>query len=135
MLVTGGRGKYPPSEAEVMKQIAVAEGIAPERIIVEDKARSTFESVLFCTSILRERQWSSAVVVSDPYHLLRTVLVFRAFGIRATGSAAKGGRQGNTWYKWLYYYIREMIALGWYLILTAREKVRRSEKRDSHTSS
>ena len=45
MLVTGGLGKYPPTEAEVMKEIAVVGGgIPPESIIMENKATSTFQS-------------------------------------------------------------------------------------------
>ena len=124
LLVTGGLGKHPPTEAEVMHQLAIAQGIPAERIIMEKEATSTFESVVLCTRIMRRHGWSTAIVVSDPYHLFRTVITFRAFGIRATGSAAEGGRQRNPLWIWLYYYLREAVALPWYLLLVLVEKLR-----------
>ena len=129
MLVTGGLGKYPPTEAEVMKEIAVVGGGIPaESIIMENKATSTFQSVVLCSRIMRQHGWSTAIVVSDPYHLVRAIVAFRAFGIRATGSAAKGGRQYNRSWKWWYYYLREIVAVPWYVLLVAAEKMRRKNK-------
>lgn len=131
MLVTGGLGKYIPTEAEVMREIALTEGIPAERIFMEREATSTFESVLFCTRIMRQHGWSSAIVVSDPYHLFRTMVTFRAFGIRATGSAAEGGKQSNRLWKWGYYYLREAVALPWYLLLVLVEKIRRGNRSET----
>ncbi len=81
LLVSGGLGRHPPTEAEVMRDLAVAEGVAAESIIVEDRATTTFESVLECSRILHQKKWSSAIVVTDPYHLFRAIVVFRCFGI------------------------------------------------------
>lgn len=128
MLVTGGLGKYPPTEAEVMKEIALREGIPAEHIFMEQEATSTFESVVLCSRIMRQHGWSTAIVVSDPYHLFRTIVAFRAFGIRAIGSAAEGGRQDNRLWKWGYYYLREFVALPWYLLLVLAEKMKRQNR-------
>ena len=128
MLLTGGLGEYPPTEAEVMRKIALQEGIPAERIFLEQEATTTFESVLLCTRIMRQHGWSSAIVVSDPYHLFRTTATFRAFGIRAVGSAAEGGRQYNRFWKWGYYYLREVVALPWYLLLVVAEKMKRKNR-------
>ena len=125
MLVTGGLGEYPPTEAEVMKEIAVREGIPAECIFLEQEATTTFESVVLCSRMMRQHGWSSAIVVSDPYHLFRTTATFRAFGIQAVGSAAEGGWQQNRLWKWGYYYLREVVALPWYLLLVLAEKMRR----------
>ena len=111
-----------------MQQLAMAQGIPAEQIIMEKEATSTFESVLLCTRIMRRHGWSTAIVVSDPYHLLRTVVAFRAFGIRATGSATEGGRQRNPLWKWLYYYVREVVALPWYLLLVLVEKLKHKSR-------
>src|SRR5262245_22154434 len=48
LLVTGGLGKYLPSEAAVMQRLAVAHGIPPQHVLCEDQAVSTFESALLC---------------------------------------------------------------------------------------
>jgi uncharacterized SAM-binding protein YcdF (DUF218 family) len=102
--------------------MALDAGLAQARIVTEEKGRSTFESVMGCVSIMGERGWIRATVVSDAYHLLRARLVFRAFGIRTTGSAAEGGREANRLFKWWYFHIRECVALPWYVLLVVKEK-------------
>lgn len=114
-------------EAEVMRDLALKEGVAVENIIVEDRATTTFESVLECSRIMHQKKWSSAIVVTDPYHLFRAIVVFRCFGIQAIGSAAAGGRQSNRTWKWYYYYLREGVALPWYLLLVFAAKLRRRD--------
>lgn len=123
LLFTGGLGRYPPTEARVMKDLAIEKGIPSERLILEEKATSTFESAVGCIKIMHKHKWSSAIIVSDPYHLFRATFLFRLFGVKAVGSGVKGGRESNPLWKWVYYYIREAAALLWYLILIARIKI------------
>ena len=117
LLLTGGLGKHPPTEARVMKDLAIKEGIPPKRLILEEKATSTYESAVGCIQIIRKHKWSSAIIVSDPYHLFRATFLFRSFGVKAVGSGVKGGRKSNPLWKWVYYYIREAAAFLWYLIV------------------
>ena len=114
LLVTGGVGKHPPAEAEVMQRIAMAHGIAPASIVLEDQATSTFESAWRCRDMLRQRGWSHVVLVTDRFHLPRALLAFRSVGIRAVGSAAPG-KPARRLSKRTYYYLREGLALAWYL--------------------
>ena len=117
LLVTGGLGKYPPAESRVMKNIALNEGVSINKIVLEEKGTSTFKSAIHCVQMMRKHNWMNAIIVSDPYHLVRSVFVFRCLGIHAVGSGARGGRQVNPLWKWWYYHIRELIALPWYLVL------------------
>ena len=55
LLVTGGVGKYPPTEAEVMQRLAVAHGIPRRCVLREEQATSTFESAMLCRDMLRQR--------------------------------------------------------------------------------
>jgi len=114
LLFTGGTGKYPPAEAAVMRQLAIAEGISPERIFTEEKADSTFTSAAYCARIMRENQWKSALIVSDSFHILRSVFIFRCFGIRAEGNGTKQGRTAIGPFRWWLWHVREIIALLWY---------------------
>lgn len=66
-----------------------------ETSIIEEEGTSTFRSVMQCSGIMRERGWSTVLVVSDPYHLHRAIFTFRRLGIQAGGSAAEGGRYGE----------------------------------------
>jgi uncharacterized SAM-binding protein YcdF (DUF218 family) len=115
LLVTGGLGKYPPAEAEVMQRLAVAHGIPTENIVCEDQATSTFASARRCCDILRQRGWARVLVVTDRYHLPRALFAFRSCGLCAVGSATPGKPARRLWRRW-YYYLREGLACLWYLV-------------------
>jgi uncharacterized SAM-binding protein YcdF (DUF218 family)/glycosyltransferase involved in cell wall biosynthesis len=58
-------------EAEVMKAIAVSEGVPAEAIVLEEAAANTYENVRNSSQIARARGWSRVLLVSSPYHMLR----------------------------------------------------------------
>jgi uncharacterized SAM-binding protein YcdF (DUF218 family) len=113
LLCTGGVGLYPPAEAEVMQRLAVAQGVSAACIVQEDQATSTFTSAVLCSTILRQRGWTRVLVVTDRYHLPRTLLAFWSCGIRAVGRAAPG-RPARGLRRRLYYYCREVVGCVWY---------------------
>jgi len=45
-------------------------------IILEQKANSTYENVVFTNEILSKNKWSSILLVSSPYNMRRASLVF-----------------------------------------------------------
>jgi uncharacterized SAM-binding protein YcdF (DUF218 family) len=85
LLVSGGVVGPPPAEAHVMRDLALARGVAAERIIVEDMARNTFENAVYSGRIMRERGWRRVVVVTDAFHLPRALYVFRRLGLEVSG--------------------------------------------------
>jgi uncharacterized SAM-binding protein YcdF (DUF218 family) len=74
----GGRGIV---EAERLRDQLVAWGIAPERVLVEPRATNTHENALFTAAIVKERGYSSLVIVTSAYHLARAQGCFRAVGL------------------------------------------------------
>lgn len=68
---------YTLQEALVMRALAIALGVPAEAIVVEDKARNTYENVAHVRRILDERGWRRVLVVSSPYHMRRVSLVFQ----------------------------------------------------------
>lgn len=116
MIFTGGTGRHSPSEAEVMRRLAAEHGIPDDRLILEETAASTLDSAFSCARIIREKGWSTAFVVSDRYHLFRSVSLFRRLGIQAYGSApVEENSQMRPW-RLRYAIVRERIAYPWSLI-------------------
>lgn len=114
LLLTGGVGRHPPSEASVMYALARDAGIAPARLVLEDTATTTLESARACARIIAARRWSRVLLVSDAYHLPRARLAFRHFGVAASASAPPVG-DPREW-QWLLLSLRELVAIPWYLV-------------------
>jgi uncharacterized SAM-binding protein YcdF (DUF218 family) len=112
-----------------MRQLALDAGVPPRRILVEDQAVSTFQSAVYCTRILRQHGWSTALIVTDRYHLPRALLMFRSLGIRVLGSAPQGGRYSRRLWKTWYYRVREVLAFAWYVLLIMALKLQRLMRR------
>jgi vancomycin permeability regulator SanA len=125
LLVTGGMGKHPPAEAQVMRQLALEAGVPATHIVMEEHAVSTLQSARRCASLLHQHGWSNALLVTDRYHLSRALLIFRALGIQAWGSAPQGGPYSRKRWKRWYYFGRETLAFAWYVCLSTGLRVQR----------
>jgi uncharacterized SAM-binding protein YcdF (DUF218 family)/glycosyltransferase involved in cell wall biosynthesis len=67
---------YSFKEAEVMRALAIDQGIPPSRIVLEEHSRNTYENVTYVAQILRDHQWKRILLVSSPYHMRRALLVW-----------------------------------------------------------
>jgi uncharacterized SAM-binding protein YcdF (DUF218 family)/glycosyltransferase involved in cell wall biosynthesis len=64
-------------EAELMRAIAVDNGVPAQAILLEDRAANTYENVVFTDQILDRHDWRRIALVSSPYHMRRAVLTWR----------------------------------------------------------
>lgn len=113
LIASGGVGQHPPSEASVIRSLALAEGVAPQSIILDEKSTSTLTSAINCASIVRSKNWSSALVVSDQYHMFRAVFLLRRLGVAASPSAADSSGAGTPRVRWYWLHMRECLAIPW----------------------
>jgi len=67
---------YAFKETILMKALAVSLGIPGNSIILEEKARNTYENVKFSKELLDKNNWNRILLVSSPYHMCRVKLVF-----------------------------------------------------------
>ena len=117
-LVTGGKGRFEPSEAQVMRDLLVKNGVSAHDIMMEPYARDTLDSVYFCRDILNSIKDDDRVFVcSSPYHNLRCFVLFRMIGINAMMGKMPSDRPALGWRKWIYYCIREAAALPWDMLV------------------
>lgn len=63
-------------EVFVMKSLAISLGIPEKAIILEDKAKNTYENVKFIKEIIQKEKMSDILLVSSPYNMRRASLVF-----------------------------------------------------------
>jgi len=63
-------------EAEVMKAIAVDNGVPERDIFLEESAANTRENVVHTKAILDAHGWRRILLVSSPYHMRRAMLTF-----------------------------------------------------------
>ena len=93
-VVSGGQGSGEDiSEAQCMYDWLTERGIAPERIIIEDKSTSTIENLKFSLQLIKENGGSAddIAIVSSPYHLYRAKTMAKSLGIDAAGVACVFG--------------------------------------------
>ncbi len=77
LVVTGGGT---PPVAEAMRDVALAAGIAPDAILVENQSHSTLQNALFSADFDRLDKSAPIIVVTHRYHLLRAHASFRWAG-------------------------------------------------------
>lgn len=111
-LVSGGSHGDAPSEAAVMRELLLREGVAPERIVMEDRSKNTLSSVRNCAAILKAaRDATEVTVCSDRYHLPRCRLLFWACGVRTTYRPMPSAFAHLRLHQWVYYCFREFVAI------------------------
>jgi uncharacterized SAM-binding protein YcdF (DUF218 family)/glycosyltransferase involved in cell wall biosynthesis len=67
---------YSFREAEVMRALAIDNGVPASAIVLELQARSTYDNVRFTQAILGEHRWSTILLVSSPYNMRRAVMTW-----------------------------------------------------------
>ncbi len=114
LILCGGLGGYPPSEAEVMRRLAASAGVPADALLLDDQSHSTEENLANAKALMDARGWRSALIVSDPFHLLRAELIARDLGIDAYGSGALDSPTSTAPQLHVWYTAREALALVWY---------------------
>jgi uncharacterized SAM-binding protein YcdF (DUF218 family) len=129
LLLSGGGHRGPTSEAEIMRRIAAAQGVPDVAILLEPESRNTAENAYLSSAMMRRHGFESAIVVSDPFHLLRARQWFRRAGVEVGTSPAPLSGRGFTWVDRLFWTLREALALaGSPRLLFARPAAFRGER-------
>ena len=68
---------YVYEEPLLMKALAVSLGVPDEAILIEDKAKNTYENAVFTGKILKKNNWKKIILVTSIYHTRRASLVFK----------------------------------------------------------
>lgn len=117
LLFTGGRrpnDRY--SEAQAGRMYAMQNGVPSCDIFLEGQGRTTMQSLQASADIMRQNHFSSAILVSDPFHAFRLRRMSRDLGMRALVSPAANSRVRG-WSKQFHYIAREMAVYAIYRLV------------------
>jgi len=82
MVLTGGIGEGDTaSEAAVSRAFVMNAGIPDGAILLENEGRTSSQSLRGAADLLHARRLKTAIVVSDPFHMLRLEIVGRRYGL------------------------------------------------------
>lgn len=87
LILTGGVGEgNEKSDAFVAKQYAVENGVPEQAILIEERSTITEENLEYAKAIMDEHSLDTAIIVSDPLHMKRAMLMASDYGIDACSS-------------------------------------------------
>lgn len=113
-IVSGGQGNGEQiSEAQAMYTYLSAKGIAPERILMEDKSINTDENLANSAKIIEQHNLpKTVVVVTDSFHQYRSHLKAKDNNLTPYAVNAK-----TPWWLYTGNFAREVLALGKTLVV------------------
>ena len=76
ILFSGAARTGKVSNAEMMRNYAIKQGIAKDKIFIEEESTSTYENALFSKKILEENNFKEIILVTSPYHQRRAYMNF-----------------------------------------------------------
>ncbi|MCB0196821.1 MAG: YdcF family protein [Anaerolineae bacterium] len=117
LIFTGGQAEGDPlSEAEVARDYAVAHGIDPDDILIETTSTSTRLNLLYAKEVAEANNLDSFILVSDPLHMKRAVLIAHDLGLDVYSSPTPTTRYRST-KRQTQFLLRETYFYQKYLLL------------------
>lgn len=116
LIFTGGQAdSSEPAEAIVARQYAIERGIPAADILIETYSRSTGENLWFARQLAQHQNLTRLLVVSDPLHLKRAVVMARDLDMEAYPAPTPTTRY-RSWPSQLRFLMRETWFYTVYLI-------------------
>lgn len=115
LVCSGGPGPGKTTEAQAMRNFAIAQGIDKKQILVDDNGLNTFETVGNLKQFAGKYKLKSFLAVSHFYHLARIKMTCESAGITAYTVPAS---QTRTPSGLPFFVVREVFALWFYFFKT-----------------
>jgi uncharacterized SAM-binding protein YcdF (DUF218 family) len=111
IVTVGGKGDGDQfTEAEAGQQYLSDAGIPADDLLAVPQGVDTLESMRAVSAAFTERRWSSAVLVSDPWHAMRAERMAEDAGLDAVSSPTRQGPAVQTRATQFRYILRETAA-------------------------
>jgi uncharacterized SAM-binding protein YcdF (DUF218 family) len=98
------------TEAEAGRDYLAQNGVPSDALLAVPEGVDTLESMRAVAATFRDRDWRTAVLVSDPWHVMRAQRMARDSGIDASSSPTRQGPAVQTRTTQFHYILRETAA-------------------------
>lgn len=116
LLFTGGIGEgQKHSESSIGRSVAIQHAIPAADILIEDQSRTTQQNLAEAASVMQKHGLKSAIVVSDPLHMKRAMMMADGLDIAAVSSPTPTTRYRSLRTK-LGFLVRELYFFHHYLV-------------------
>ena len=116
LVFTGGRGSTGTVEGEVGKAFAMHQGVPATAIHYEGQSHTTVENFFYASQLMRQHGWNRCLVVSDPFHMPRSLSMAHQVGLEAYPAPTFEGPGWRRWGTFTLYTVRETGAWLKYLL-------------------
>ena len=117
LILTGGVAEgNTRSDAAIGGEYVVEQGVPPEDILLEEFSTITEENLKYSADIMRTEGFDSALIVSDPLHMKRAMLLAKDAGIAAYSSPTSTTRYRSFGVK-LQFLARELFYYTGYTVV------------------
>lgn len=114
ILFTGSSVANKCVEADVMSEYAVAKGINDSTILIEPKARNTYQNAFYSVEIMKRNKFKSAAIVTSEFHKKRACAIFSNYDIEYKLFECDNPPMGIDYIIWK---IRENIILSYHTLM------------------
>jgi uncharacterized SAM-binding protein YcdF (DUF218 family) len=103
------------TEAEAGRNWLVRQGVPQGRVVSVPEGSDTLQSMKAVGTAFQRLKWDSAVIVTDPWHGLRSKRMAEGHGIEAAASPTRSGPSVQTRDTQFNYIVRETGGYLWYV--------------------
>lgn len=116
VIFTGGKSDGDElAEAETAKQYAAVRGVASDSILIETLSKSTEQNLYYAKQLAINHNLATVIIVSDPLHMKRAVLIAEDLGLKAYSSPTPTTRY-RSFHTKLRFLVRETYFYQRYLL-------------------
>ena len=93
LIFTGGQGNPgEPTESAAARDFALQSGVPAQDILIEEKSHTTYENIQYAKQVADTHNIKRVLIVSDPLHMKRAVLMAQDVGLKAEPSPTPSTR-------------------------------------------
>ncbi|MFD1736348.1 YdcF family protein [Bacillus salitolerans] len=117
LIFTGGKGegeRY--AESEIALKYAIENKVNPEDIHIETVSKITEENLLYAKQIIIENKYNNVLIISDPLHMKRSMLIAKDLEIEAYSSPTPSSVY-KSWKSKAPFFFRELFYFIGYIVV------------------